>query len=81
MKFAKDVIELMQSYPGRQFRMIEIVRYVANGRRLALSERRSMRKGVLRVLESLAESGIVLIDPPRFHRGAPAFYAWRSDGN
>lgn len=77
--YAREVIELMGSYPGRDFRMVEIVRYVTNGRTLDLKGRRSLRRGVLRVVLALSESGSVLIDPPQHTRGGFAHYRWKSE--
>lgn len=74
MKYAKEVIELLEPYPGRHFRMGDIVRYVAP--RAAGPDRQRVRNGVLRVLESLAESGHVEIEPAG-RRGGFATYAWR----
>lgn len=79
MKFAREVIELLEPYPGREFKMAHIVRYVTNGRALSLKERRAMRKCVLRVVAALAESGTVVVRPPLPVRGGPAFYAWRKN--
>lgn len=74
MKYASEVIRLMGAHPGRHFRMAEIVRYVepqATG-----SGRQRIRNGVLRVLESLEESGCVEIEPAA-SRGGYANYVWR----
>lgn len=76
MKFAHDVMDLMGAYPGREWRMVQIVRYVANGKTLDLKERRAVRKGVHRVLMALADSGTVTVRPEK-SRGGPAWYAWR----
>lgn len=67
----------MGAFPGRDFRMVAIVRYVADGRQLDLKGRRALRKAVLRVLESLEESGSILVRPPRAMRGGYALYQWR----
>lgn len=56
MKYATQVIELLAAYPGRAFRMAEIIRHVSRGRALSPSERNAMRRAVLRVLEALADS-------------------------
>jgi hypothetical protein len=79
LKFASEIIDLMGAYPGRDFRMVQIVRYVANGRTLDLKERRAARKAVLRALEALVASGSVLLTPPTASRGAPVFYRWKSE--
>lgn len=77
MLHAEKIIELLEPYPGRAFRMSEIVRYVSSGRSLDLKGRRAMRKAVLRVLAALADSQHVEIRPPRAVLGGPAFYAWK----
>ena len=59
MKYAREVIELLGAFPGREFRMAQIVNYVARGRTLKPSERNAVRIGVFRVLEQLRESGQV----------------------
>lgn len=59
MKYAREVIELMGACPGREFRMAQIVNYVARGRKLQPSERNAVRIGVFRVLEQLRETGQV----------------------
>lgn len=74
MKYAKEVIELLEPYPGRHFRMGDIVRYVAP--HATGHERQRVRKGVLRVLESLVDSGHVRIEPA-VRRGGFATYAWK----
>lgn len=72
MKYAKEVIELMSAYPGRDFRMIEIVRYVGAPKH----ERHKVRVGVSRVLQALQESGLILVRPPSHARGGYALYRW-----
>lgn len=79
MLYAREVIELMGAYPGRDFRMIEVLRYVTNGKELDTKQKTAMRKGVLRVMESLAESGCVLVRPPSHQRGGFAVYRWKSE--
>lgn len=74
MKYAKEVMDLMGPYPGRHFRMGDIVRYVAP--QAAGPDRQRVRKGVLRVLESLVESGHVRVVPAA-RRGGFATYAWK----
>ncbi len=74
MKYAKEVMDLMGPYPGRHFRMADIVRYVAP--QAMGAGRQRVRNGVLRVLESLAESGHVVVAPAAY-RGGFATYAWR----
>lgn len=79
MRYAREVIDLMGAYPGRDFRMIEILHYVTNGKTLSVREKRAMRKGVLRVVQQLSESGTVLVRPPSHARGGYAVYRWKSE--
>ena len=74
MKYAHEVMDLLAPYPGRHFRMAEIVRYVAP--QAAGQERQRVRNGVLRVLESLQEHGSIEIEPAAT-RGGFATYAWK----
>ncbi|RZS80643.1 hypothetical protein EV675_3255 [Pigmentiphaga kullae] len=53
------MIELLAAYPGREFRMGDLVRHVSKGRTLAPSERQAARMAVLRVLGALVNSGQV----------------------
>lgn len=74
MKYAHEVIGLLAPYPGRHFRMAEIVRYVAPGARGM--DRQRIRNGVLRVLDSLIENGSVAVEPA-VRRGGFSTYAWK----
>lgn len=77
MKYGKEVIELMACYPGRDFKMEEIVRGVAphsvNNR-----QRAATRQSVLRVLRILVENGSVLRRPTRPGIRNTALYRWKS---
>ena len=53
MTYAEEVIGLMECYPGREFRMAQIVRHVSRGMALSSTKRHAVRKGVERVLRSL----------------------------
>ena len=75
MKYAREVIDLLASYPGRRFRMRQIINHVApraTGRRLAV-----VRTGVWRVLQALEESGQVQIIRPD-ENGSHAEYCWKT---
>lgn len=76
MKFASDVMDLMGAYPGREWRMLQIVRHIAQGRKVTLKERRAIRKGVHRVLDALTDAGTVTVRPET-SKGGPAWYAWK----
>ena len=77
MKYAKEVIDLLAAYPGREFRMIQIVRHVADGRTASTVEWERIRKGVRRVLVSLQESGQVQFHSPRERTGTYILYRWK----
>ncbi len=65
----------MGAFPGREWRMGEIVRYVepVQGR----TDRDRVRRGVARVLDALCEAGSIARMPPVMERGAPVFYVWK----
>lgn len=60
MKYAKEVISLMSSYPGKSFKMRQLVNFVRPNARG--SERNAIRKGILRVLEHLKENDLVKVE-------------------
>lgn len=78
MKFGKEVIELMAACPGRDFRMIELVRHATGGRELTTRERNAVRQGVLRVIHELIGMGSVLSRPSRPGVRNCASYRWNS---
>jgi hypothetical protein len=67
----------MGAYPGREFRMSNLVKYVSGSRKHTLKERHAIRKSVLRALDALVESGSVLKSPPSAVRGGYVKYRWR----
>lgn len=74
MKYAAEILGLMRPYPGREYRMAQIVREVSRGRAMSPSQRNAAREGVRRVLAQLCESGHVI----KIKDGeTSAFYAWR----
>jgi hypothetical protein len=75
MKYAQEIIDLMGAYPGREFRMREIVRSIA-GRKADDKERKQIRIGVWRVLNQLNESGQIAIQK-RKENGAASKYCWQ----
>ncbi|TAM88965.1 MAG: hypothetical protein EPN41_04765 [Candidimonas sp.] len=77
MKYGKEVIELMACYPGRDFKMEEIVRSVASESIIG-SQRTAVRQSVLRVLQGLIENGSVLRRPTRPGVRNAALYRWKS---
>ncbi len=74
MKYAHEVIDLMGCYPGREFRMADILRHVSRGMALSASAHTAMRRGVLRVLDQLIESGQVVRTGGSTKA---ALYSWR----
>ncbi|RIQ11464.1 hypothetical protein D0846_17545 [Bordetella avium] len=75
MKYAREILGLMRPYPGRQFRMAELVRGVnpmAEG-----AERQRIRNGVLRVLAELEQNGSITRVGPAQARGGYALYSWK----
>ncbi len=77
MRYAHDVMELMGPFPGRGWKMADIVRYISRGRDLSLQERRAIRKGVARVIESLVEAGCVTVQDAE-KQGSYAVYSWKT---
>lgn len=63
MKYAKEAIDLMAAYPGRAFRMMEIVRHVSRGRALTKTEKTRIQRGIQRAMVALEEAGSVMISP------------------
>lgn len=58
MRYAHEVENLMAAHPGREFKMIEIRRFVEGSQRidpLDRARREAVRQGVVRVLEALVE--------------------------
>jgi hypothetical protein len=75
MKYAQEIIELMGAYPGREFRMREIVKYVA-GKKASTEERSRTRKGIFRVLQQLKEVDSIHILDEKKHTSAVR-YIWK----
>jgi len=55
MKYAHEVIDLLGAFPGRRFKMRQIINHVAP--RADQRQRAVVRTGVWRVLVALEESG------------------------
>ena len=75
MRFGVEVMELMEAYPERSFRVVELVRYATRGRPLSPSEREAARKAVKRLLDALIASGFVVISRPASASGSAAEYS------
>lgn len=77
MLYARELIEFMGAFPGRDFKMADLVGYIANGRQLELREKRAVRKAAHRAVDALASTGCILVRPPRASRGGFAHYRWK----
>ncbi len=75
MKYAQEIIDLMGAYPGRAFRMREIVNSIV-GKEARVEERYKIRKGVCRVLHQLSTVGSIAVMKQK-ERGAFARYVWK----
>ncbi|WP_368641750.1 hypothetical protein ABRZ08_13095 [Castellaniella ginsengisoli] len=75
VKYANEVIELMEAYPMRSFRVGELVRHVTRGRSLSVSEKAAARKAVKRVMDALVEHDAVLLVRAAEVSGAAAEYS------
>lgn len=77
MLFAREVIDLLAAFPGREWRMAEIVNHVARGRPNSKQQRNRYRQGVRRVMLALIDAKTVQIKPAR--RGGTTLYRWKCD--
>ena len=78
MLYVREIIELMAAYPGRDFKMSEIVRYIAGGRRrLDTRTREAIRRSARNALRALSDSGSIMIHYPSSASGSFALYRWR----
>lgn len=59
MKYASEILGLMRPYPGRAFRMAQLVHEASGGRTLTSRQMEAVRKGVKRVLDDLVTLGSV----------------------
>lgn len=75
MKYAFELMDLMAAYPGRGFKMREIVKYVAP--HAIGKDRHTVRRGVLRVMDELVAGGTIDRYPPHAVRGESTLYTWK----
>ncbi len=75
MRYAAEVIELLAAFPGREWKMIEIVNHVARGRPSSKQLRNRYREGIRLVLLTLIDCGLVMRKPAR--PGGTPLYTWR----
>jgi len=76
MKYARETMDLLAAFPGRQFRMVHIVNSIC-GKHATIKEKKQVRMGVWRVLKLLEESGHIDVEAQE-GRGASAQYAWKT---
>lgn len=74
LRYAREVIELLAAFPGREWKMRDVVRHVSRGRPTSKQERERYRKGVRRVMEALVEARVVQYKPAR--PGGTTLYRW-----
>lgn len=74
MKYAHEILELLETYPRRSFRVMEVVRYATLGRPLPPRQREAARKAVQRALDALIENGTAEIRRPAMGPGTYAEY-------
>lgn len=77
MLYVSEIVELMAAFPGRGFRIGDVINYVRNGRELTDKQTRAMREGVARALQALAETGSVAITRPFTNQRGWAYYQWQ----
>jgi hypothetical protein len=75
VKYAKEVIDLLGAYPGRRFKMTNILNHVAP--RATGAERNRVKIGVWRALNALRAAGSVACEEAD-RSGAHAEYWWES---
>lgn len=74
MKYAREVIDLMGVYPGRRFKVRQIVNHAAPN--ATPKQRASIRVSIHRVLRQLEGSGQVESTRAAVVNGADAEYWW-----
>jgi hypothetical protein len=75
--YVREITELMSAYPGREFRMAEIVNYVGAGGGRNPRKRQAVRLSAWRALKAMIEAGAVMERQPMAARGSHALYRWR----
>ena len=76
MKQSDKVMELMSAYPGRPWRMVEIVRFVCPSH-ASVKERSAVRQQVWNVLQALVEIRVVRARRPSQLNGRFITYIWQ----
>lgn len=76
MKYANEVINLLGAYPGRFFKMRQIISCISPNAQG--NERLRVRVGVSRVLQELESSGLIRVKAAE-KRGGGSEYKWRNN--
>jgi len=74
-----DAGDLMAAYPGRPFKLVELIRHVSRGRTLTAKERPKYERGIQRAMRTLSEHGLVEIVKPEPGKYGDK-YIWRIPG-
>lgn len=77
MLYVPEIIDLMAAFPGRDFRIGDVINYVRNGRELSDKQTRAMREAVVRALHALSEAGSVSIVRPWTNQRGWCYYRWQ----
>lgn len=80
MLYAREIIELMAAYPGRDFRIGDVINYVRNGRELTDKQRGAMREAVRQALLAFEQSGSVVVVRPFTNQRGWGYYRWQMQG-
>lgn len=75
MLYAKEINDLMAAYPGRPWKMRQLVNHIAKGKPQSRQQRNRYREGVRLVLLALIDCGVVTRKPAR--PGGTPLYIWR----
>lgn len=59
MKYASEILDLLESQPDQQWRMRHLVEHVTAGAEITKKEFNSTRTAILRLMNALEESGQV----------------------
>lgn len=75
MKYSSEVLALMPAFPGRKFKIEQLVRYATRGAPLSKRQRHAARICMKRLMDRLEAQGMVKVEAAQ-SRGASAFYSW-----
>ncbi len=75
MKYSKEIIELMSAYPGREFKILNLKRYIKSvTENCAKSD--SIRSAIRNVLYKLRDAGVIEIKV-NVKNGGGSVYIWK----